>query len=1148
MESFQVHCCSICKTFRTKTFKKLLHHIRFTHSIEPNFCIRCGIDGCERKYRKYTSFYSHLRRSHKILFEGRPRPRSNVGSDNCGNSANEDLGLENTEAVAECTNLEFDDVQVSFPHNNPAFIPETGGERSSEQDFALFVLGIREKHKLPASVTKSIIQEVSELMGNNVRIGIMEIKEKLSNCGFTKATNPELFNFIDAKCEKSSQVFETFSTDYKETEFYKEHFGLVEPVEYVLGFSSGKADSFVYVPLLETLKRLLGHGDILAEVFKPHCNSVGKRYEDFYDGEVFQNHPLFSLEPNALQVHLYYDDFGMVNPLRNKANSYKMAAFYFVLGNLSPKYRAKLSSIQLVSLCYSRFIKKYGFEKVLKPFLEDVKILEEKGVTITTVNQEQFTFKGCITLISMDNLAAHQLGGFQQHFHAGRICRFCMASSDDIQVHFDSSSFTERTSVGHKHQLQLVMQNEGLRNVYGVVSKSVLSDLKYFDVISCLPPDPAHDLLEGLVPELIKKVVVTFIQEGYFTLDFFNNALKVFPYGKCDKKNKPTCSNTDTLASFKIKQTASQTWCLMRLLPLMVASTIPEGNEYWELYLTLMDICEITFAPSVPCEMVAYLEYLVHGFLVTLKELYPEDRLKPKSHYLLHYPNSLLKYGPLVHCWTMSENLKRFHVTFGLRKRVLVCTPADINHQIESEFEVKKFRTQVFYNDFDDWVDVNGQREIEEMEEKAIKLRVIEESDDVPNLSTFSSASSTCSDDTIILVGNDVPSTSDVSDSFNDEKRFLPWPKKFEINQDDVRKDMREQLLKGETVSSRMKSAVIQATFEKMCLYTIYPTTEQYNVASQAVITTFPCLTTKTRFCEPFDAVKNALKDKFRNERRHMKFEEVSKKRKKSLSSTGEPAGKRASAAIIPEGETEETIDMHVKGMQQDYTKKKPDMKKVKSLMAVTFGHRRSLILERKPIIDIKETYPFLFSQDMIMQDFSTLMGWENIDMFFRNVDRYANSIVNLPMNHSKENLQFLLSFKTYLQKMLSPEEKTDATRTAALWILPSLLKEDKNFLIINGDADVNSDIHINTPVVTFQDNIFSPSSVKVIAENQLCCECPSIPEAVLTVVGGYYVFDMKYNSKIRTTLTFIQNVFCEIKEKGKLSQKIVSLLAKLNV
>lgn len=62
---------------------------------------------------------------------------------------------------------------------------------------------------------------------------------------------------------------------------------------------------------------------------------------------------------------------------------------------------------------------------------------------------------------------------------------------------------------------------------------------------------------------------------------------------------------------------------LMRLLPLMIASTIPEGNEYWELFLSLMDICEISFAPSVPCELFAYLEYLVHGFLVALKKLFP---------------------------------------------------------------------------------------------------------------------------------------------------------------------------------------------------------------------------------------------------------------------------------------------------------------------------------------------------------------------------------------------------------------------------------------------------------------------------------------------------------------------------------------------
>lgn len=693
MASLQMQSCSICNTFRTITFKKLLHHIRFSHSIEPNFSIRCGIDGCERKYRVFSTFYSHLRKFHKRVFDVNIRHDSNSGG-------HEDTEV-GTSLVTENIGLEVDDVTHNSHKNSLA--ESTGisaidaaalgdgshireiGERSTERDFALFILGMKEKHKLPLTVTNSIILELSELIYNSSRDDSTEIKEKLSASGFTVAKNPDIFNFIDEKFEKKNNIFEKLASDYKQTAFYKEHFGLVEPVEHVLGSTCGKDDTFIYVPLLDTLKSLLSHDDILAEVLKSRSRHGDKRYEDYCDGEAFQNHPLFSLEPHALQVHFYYDDFGVVNPLRNKANSYKVAAFYFVLGNLSPKFRSKLSSIQLVCLCCTRLIKQYGFGKVLKPLLEDVKVLESKGVTITTLNQEEFTFKGCISLVSMDNLAAHQLGGFQQHFHAGRICRFCMASSNDIQDHFDSSSLIERTSVGHKHQVQLVMENQGLRHVYGVASKSVLSDLQYFDVISCLPPDPAHDLLEGLVPELMTKVVTTFIQDGFFTLESFNSALKLFPFGKSDQKSKPTCNTTANLGSFKIKQTASQTWCLMRLLPLIIGSSIPEGNEYWELFLSLMDICEITFAPSIPCEMVAYLEYLVHGFLVALKELFPEDRIKPKSHYLLHYPRSILKYGPLVHCWTMRFEAKHAYfkeIANRQKNRRNLCKTLARRHQL----------------------------------------------------------------------------------------------------------------------------------------------------------------------------------------------------------------------------------------------------------------------------------------------------------------------------------------------------------------------------------------------------------------------------------------------------------------------------------
>jgi len=61
-----------------------------------------------------------------------------------------------------------------------------------------------------------------------------------------------------------------------------------------------------------------------------------------------------------------------------KVNYLHTGAFYFTLGNLSPKYRSKLSSIYLLALVKSKFISEYGMDAVLKPILDDIKKLVYK--------------------------------------------------------------------------------------------------------------------------------------------------------------------------------------------------------------------------------------------------------------------------------------------------------------------------------------------------------------------------------------------------------------------------------------------------------------------------------------------------------------------------------------------------------------------------------------------------------------------------------------------------------------------------------------------------------------------------------------------------------------------------------------------------
>ena len=53
-----------------------------------------------------------------------------------------------------------------------------------------------------------------------------------------------------------------------------------------------------------------------------------------------------------------------------------IALFYYTLGNISPKYRSSLQSIQLLIAVKSNLLVRYGADKILKPVLAEIKQLE----------------------------------------------------------------------------------------------------------------------------------------------------------------------------------------------------------------------------------------------------------------------------------------------------------------------------------------------------------------------------------------------------------------------------------------------------------------------------------------------------------------------------------------------------------------------------------------------------------------------------------------------------------------------------------------------------------------------------------------------------------------------------------------------------
>ena len=112
-----------------------------------------------------------------------------------------------------------------------------------------------------------------------------------------------------------------------------------------------------------------------------------------------------------------------------------------MLGNLGRKYRYILDNIKFVFLCHHDDVIKYGFPKIIKPLLDDIKTLEQMGITFN-FNNISHTFLVTISFIASDNLAANMcIGGFMESFSkTNRPCRTCMVERGHLS-NFNANSF-----------------------------------------------------------------------------------------------------------------------------------------------------------------------------------------------------------------------------------------------------------------------------------------------------------------------------------------------------------------------------------------------------------------------------------------------------------------------------------------------------------------------------------------------------------------------------------------------------------------------------------------------------------------------------------------------------------------------------------
>ncbi|CAN7948637.1 unnamed protein product [Ixodes hexagonus] len=471
---------------------------------------------------------------------------------------------------------------------------------------------MKEKHCVPGVVQTDVTENIRTLFEFFSSHYAAILRNHLAKVGVNVEDDDDL-NEILSLDECFEHALEAVSTEYKLTNYCKQHYDLVQPKECNLPCNSGEKKVYHYVLVLKVIESQLKKSEVMSSLLASNiCREDGEGMTDYSDGDLYRRHELFSSGDFSLRLHFYTDEFTVVNPLGSRKSEYKIAAFYFVIGNLPAQYQSQTRHIHLAMLFKHSYLKDHTYGEILEPLVSDLKKLERGQEFNTAVGV--LNVRAAVACVSMDNLSAHQFGGFSKNFRTGRICRFCMATSERM-ADTDISVFKLRTAEIHEMHLKAVRADPDLGRVYGVVSECPFSELEFFDVTNGCPPDIMHDLLEGIAPRVIKLALKKLIQERHFTLELLNNRITSFKYGFSDSTDKPVPIPKQCLGkSGSIPGKAVQKLSLLTFLPLLIGHKVSKGNKTWAMFLRFRCVTDIVLAPSIERSWVPYLGHLIKDF------------------------------------------------------------------------------------------------------------------------------------------------------------------------------------------------------------------------------------------------------------------------------------------------------------------------------------------------------------------------------------------------------------------------------------------------------------------------------------------------------------------------------------------------------
>ena len=195
----------------------------------------------------------------------------------------------------------------------------------------------------------------------------------------------------------------------------------------------------------------------------------------------------------------------------------------------------------------------------------------------------------------------------------------------------------------------------------------------------------------------MSEILIHYIsKKKYFTMAFFNERIDSFPFAMYEKGDLPQHlykSKSCSWENFRVQQNALEMGNLIRLFPLLIGSEIPDDDDKWDIALSFVELCLFLLSPVFSSGRTFHLVSAIDDFMTSLYEAFPHVSVKPKGHYLTHYPHQILTCGPPVDHGTIRfEGKHHYFVSVYNRSnnRINVTKSLATHHQYMMYLHYKK--------------------------------------------------------------------------------------------------------------------------------------------------------------------------------------------------------------------------------------------------------------------------------------------------------------------------------------------------------------------------------------------------------------------------------------------------------------------------